>query len=50
MKYVKAILGGVNDKLNGTGIKIFDIKIRGVEKEAKVEFHVGKEYLLKGLN
>ena len=50
LEYAKSILRGVNDKLQKTGIKVVDIKKRGVEKGAKVKLHDGKEYILKGLN
>lgn len=50
LEYAKSILRGVNDKLNGTGVKVFDIKKRGVKDGAKVELLDGKEYMLKGLN
>ena len=50
LEYAKSILRGVNDKLQKTGIKVVDIKNRGVEKGAKVELLDGKEYMLKGLN
>ena len=50
LEYAKSILRGVNDKLQKTGIKVVDIKKRGVEKGAKVELLDGKEYMLKGLN
>lgn len=50
LEYAKSILRGVNDKLQKTGIKVVDIKKRGVEKGAKVKLHDGKEYMLKGLN
>lgn len=50
LEYAKSILRGANDKLQKTGIKVVDIKNRGVEKGAKVELLDGKEYMLKGLN
>ena len=50
LEYAKSILRGVNDKLQKTGIKVVDIKKRGVEKGVKVKLHDGKEYMLKGLN
>ena len=50
LEYAKSILRGVNDKLQKTGIKVVDIKNRGVEKGAKVKLHNGKEYMLKELN
>ena len=40
----------MNDKLQKTGIKVVDIKKRGVKDGAKVKLHNGKEYMLKGLN
>ena len=50
LEYAKSILRGVNDKLQKTGVKVVDIKNRGVENGAKVELLDGKEYMLKGLN
>ena len=50
LEYAKSILRGVNDKLQKTGIKVVDIKKRGVKDGAKVKLHNGKEYMLKGLN